>query len=344
MSEPSTSLPQRANAPMSLALPDPEFGLSWRAIGPDDAAILHVLLQRIERADNPPYRTTLEEAHENFAEEWVDPHLNGIIGLDSGGAVRAYGVVTMPPGDSKLVRCYLEGGVDPDWRRRGIGSDVLEWQLGRARQLLAASGKDSAARIMVHVEEGMADSSSMLTERGFRRTRYYTEMRRNLDAPRPEALLAHHLHVVPWSAELDDQVRIAHNDAFLDHEGSTPHTPDTWVEGRTYFAPSWSFLVLDRTTDRAQVAGYLYSGRYEQDWEAVGGSEGYIDILGVRAPWRGQGVGTALVTRALAEFEKDGMQYAGLGVDAPDLTTDFGLFSKLEFEAFRRSIMYSIDI
>ena len=58
--------------------------------------------------------------------------------------------------------------------------------------------------------------------------------------------------------------------------------PETWTDGRTYFVPEWSFLVLDRTTDRAQVAGYLYSGRYEQDWEAIGGSEGYVDYPALR--------------------------------------------------------------
>src|SRR5690625_5160094 len=170
-----------------------------------------------------------------------------------------------------------------------MGSALLDWQIGRAPQLLAGSRKEVLGRILVHVEAGMSDASSMLVDRGFRQIRHYTEMRRDLRLPIPDGPLPRHLELVPWQEELDDQVRIAHNDAFARHDGSEPHTPETWRDGRTYFVPSWSFLVLDRTTDRAQVAGYLYSGRYEQDWEAVGGSEGYIDILGVRQPWRGQG-------------------------------------------------------
>lgn len=344
MSQTPSTLAQRAQPPTVLPMPPGGTGLTWRALDPDDAPRLHELFRRIEVHDDPPYRTTLEEARENFSGEWKDPLNNSLAGFDESQQVRAYGTVVVHPGDTRVVRAFLEGGVDPQWRRRGIGSALLDWQMGRARQLLAASGKDGPGRILVHVEEGMADASSMLTERGFSQIRHYTEMRRDLSEPIPQGPLANQLDLVPWSEELDDQVRLAHNDAFATHDGSEPHTPETWTDGRTYFVPSWSFLVLDRTTDRAQVAGYLYSGRYEQDWEAVGGSEGYIDILGVREPWRGQGIGTALLARALQAYATDGMQYAGLGVDVPALPADFGLFDKLGFEPFRRSTMYAVEI
>lgn len=344
MSDSSLSLAQRAGAPAVLPMPSAEHGLRWRPLEAADAQHLHELFGRIERADNPPYRTTLEEAQENFSGAWKDPANNSLGGFDADGVIRVYGTVVVHPGDTKVVRAFLEGGVDPDYRRRAIGSELLDWQMARARQLLAESGKDVPGRILVHVEEGMADASSMLTERGFRPTRHYIEMRRDLSLPIPEAPLPNHLELQPWTAELDDQVRMAHNDAFAKHDGSEPHTPETWQEGRTYFVPSWSFLVLDRTTDRAQVAGYLYSGRYEQDWVAIGGSEGYVDILGVREPWRGQGIGSALLARALRAYADDGMQYGGLGVDVPAPTADFGLFTKMDFEPFRRSAMYAVEI
>lgn len=344
VSEPLEPLTVRAQAPEVLEPPSADLGLTWRPLAESDTVDLHVLFGRIEEADDPPYRTTMEEARENFRGEWKDPQYNSIGGFDAGQRLRAYGTVTVHPGDVSVIRAFLEGGVDPDLRRRGIGTALLDWQLGRARQLLAATGKDAPGRILVHVENGMADAAEMLTERGFRQTRWYTEMRRDLSKEIPQTKLASHFDVVPWSAELDDQVRLAHNDAFAEHGGSEPHTPETWQDGRTYFAPSWSFLVLDRTTDRAQVAGYLYSGRYEQDWVAVGGSEGYVDILGVRRPWRGQGIGSALMGRALKAYAADGMQYAGLGVDSPDARAGFGLFDKFGFEPFRGSAMYTLDI
>ncbi|WP_418606082.1 GNAT family N-acetyltransferase [Georgenia sp. SUBG003] len=104
-----------------------------------------------------------------------------------------------------------------------------------------------------------------------------------------------------------DAVR-AHNKAFGDQWGSQPHTPETWAEGRTHHVPSWSFVALDRSSDRAQVAGYLMSSRYDQDWPALGWSEGYTEILGVLPDWRGKHVATALLTRAMRAYADDGMQ------------------------------------
>ena len=344
----STPVPEpiaeRARAPRVLVLPPAELGLTWRALGLSDVANLHALFIRIESHDDPPYRTTREEAAENFEGDWKDPLNNSLGGFDGEGNLRAYGTVTVQPGDERAVRAFLEGGVDPGRRRQGIGAAVLDWQVARARQRLAASGKDVPGRIVVYVEDGMDDVVAMLTARAFFPRRWYTEMRRDLRKPLPEVKLGNHLDVVPWSRELDDHVRLAHNEAFADHWGSEPHTPETWSDGRTYFAPTWSFLVLDRTSDRAQVAGYLLSGRYEQDWGSLGWSEGCIDILGVRRQWRGQQVATALLVRAMGAYRADGMEYAGLGVDTDNPTGRFGLYGKLRFEPTRGSTMYTIEL
>ncbi|TDE88938.1 GNAT family N-acetyltransferase [Occultella glacieicola] len=340
----NATLAERARAPRLLTMPSAGSGLTWRPLGTGDVAELHALFERIETHDNPPYRTTLEEAAETFQGEWKDAPNNSLGGFDGEGVLRAYGTVTVQPGDVRSVRAFLEGGVDPLWRRRSIGTAVLRWQVDRSRQVLAASGKDVPGRIVVHVEDGMTDSVRMLQEQGFSPRRWYTEMRRDLGLELPAVKLRSNLDLVPWSAELDDQVRLAHNDSFRDHWGSEPHTVETWQEGRTYFAPTWSFLVLDRTTDRAQVAGYLLSGRYEQDWESLGWTEGYIDILGVRREWRGQRIATALLARAMAAYREDGMEYAGLGIDTEQPTGAFGLYGNLQFEPTRGSTMYTIEV
>ena len=35
-----------------------------------------------------------------------------------------------------LRRVFLGGGVHPEWRRRGIGREVLRWQTARAHEAL----------------------------------------------------------------------------------------------------------------------------------------------------------------------------------------------------------------
>ncbi|WP_156250487.1 GNAT family N-acetyltransferase [Pseudactinotalea terrae] len=343
----TSSLPplrERVDPPARLDPPPAELGLHWRGLELADIPALHVLFHRIEEHDSTPYRTALEETHERYVADWHSEPTNVLGGFDPAGSLVAFAAVALSPTDTHTLRVHIEGGVDPAHRHRGIGTAMLDWELGRARQLLARSDRSVPARLVVHVEEGMPDSVHMLTTRGFQPRRYYTELRRDLALPLPPVVLKRPLEIVPWSAELDEQVRLAHNVAFAEHWVSEPQTAESWAQGRTYFVPEWSFIVLDRTTDRAQVVGYLLSSKYEQDWPSLGWSEGYIDLLGVRPDWRGRGIATALVSQALHAYATSGMQYASLGVDTQEPGEVFGLYSKLEFEPTRGSTMYTIDL
>ena len=332
--------PQPA-APSSRLLPA-GHGLSWRPLTRQDNADLVELLSRIETCDDPPYRTTAEESAETFVAVPSDIGSAKVIGLDDDGVPRAYAILRLrhtPDGG----RALCDGGVDPQWRRQGIGTTLLRWQLSVARELLDDADIPEALAV-VHVEESMGDAQEMLEMTGFTATRWYTEMRRDLSVELPDVELQGHLAVQPWEPALDDAVRRAHNEAFRDQWGAEQHTPETWVQGRTYFAPSWSFVVLDRTSDRARVAGYLISGRYEGDWAAQGWTEGYTEMLGVREEWRGKGVASALLVAAMRAYAADGMEYAGLGVDFSEPSGNFGLFGHLGYEPTRGSLMYTRTI
>ncbi|MEE6274364.1 GNAT family N-acetyltransferase [Georgenia wangjunii] len=340
---PDAQRAQTARPPSPLPAPVGDHGLAWRSLSLADNVALVELLARIEEHDNPPYRTTVEESAENFAQAGNEAAHDMLGGFDADGVMRAFGMVRIRSGEGGLVRALCEGGVDPRWRRRGIGTALLAWQVERARQRVG-DDRDVAARIVVHVEDGMDDAVSLLRRAGFAARRWYTEMRRDLAKEIPQVQLGANLRVEPWQPSLDDAVRRAHNEAFRDQWGAEQHTPETWTQGRTFFAPEWSFVALDRTSDRARVAGYLMSGRYELDWPAQGWTEGYTEVLGVRREWRGKRIATALLTTAMRAYAADGMQYAGLGVDRASRTAPLGLFTHLGYEPTRGSAMYTLEI
>ncbi len=321
-----------------LELPDGhDLRWQWLTLADNDALVS--LLARIEDHDDPPYRTTAEESAETFVPVSADVGTAKVIGMDADGVPRAYAIVRVRP-TAGTNRALCDGGVDPAWRRRGIGTTLLHWQLRAARAILDRGGHGSALSV-VHVEDNMVDAQDMLRLAGFVPTRWYTEMRRDLSLELPDIRPRGKVTVEPWDPALDDAVRRAHNDAFKDQWGAELHTPETWSQGRTYFAPEWSFVALDRTSDRARVAGYLLSGRYEGDWAAQGWTEGYTEILGVREEWRGMRVATALLVAAMRAYAADGMEYAGLGVDSPEPGGDFGLFTQLGYEPTRGSLMFT---
>lgn len=342
--EPTTQpLSVRAQAPLELPHLPQDVGLTWRGLTEADVDAFHALALHLEVADNLLYRSTVDESAERLRTTGEDGE-NIMGGFDAAGALHAFGGVRLAPEDAGSVRVFLDGDVSPAYRRQGIGTALFDWQVARARQLLAASERPVPGRIVANAEENLPDFVHMLVERGFQPRRWYFDLRRDLSRPIPELELDRTFDIVPWSDDLDEQCRLAHNDAFELHWGSEPSTPETWLEDRAFLAPEWSYLVLDKSSDRAKVVGYLLSGRYEQDWPSLGWTEGYIDMLGVRQEWRNRGIATALVAHAMRTYAADGIEYAAVGVDAAAPSKSYGLFSHLGFEAIRSSTMFTIEV
>lgn len=338
-----TTLPLavRAAPPAELPFPAPELGLSWRSATAADAEAVTALRVRAQEADGLPYRASVPETAEELAAPWRDLGRDTLVGLDADGTPRAWAHVDSAPGDQRVVRAFVEGTVDPAWRGRGVGTALVAWSQARARQVLAASGKELPARIATFADDSTPAVAAVYAAAGFRPIRYYSEMRRPLDVPLPEVPQVEGVRVVPWDPRWDDAVRVAHNDVFADHWGSEPRTPEQWAQARSMFAPEWSFVALD-DTDR--VAGYAVSGRYEQDWPAAGFTSGYTELLGVRREWRGRRLAIALLATVMRAYAADGIQYAELDVDTENPSGAHGLYAALGYEVAHSSTMLSIEL
>ncbi|MCK9793357.1 GNAT family N-acetyltransferase [Isoptericola sp. 4D.3] len=360
---------ERAAAPAVL-LPPTAGGLSWRPATRDDAPALLELRNTVAQADREPYRESLPEIVEILEAPWHDLADDTVLGFDADGDLRAYGYVESMPGDTRLVRAFLWGAVHPGRRGEGIGRDLFAWQVGRARQLLAASGKDVPARIAGFIEDDAPTAKVRLYERaGFTPRRYYSDLERDLrdmDArPVPEVQPDDGLRLVPLDDALDEATRLAHNDAFRDHWGSQPMTAAQWRSGRSTYAPEWSFVVLDPTPDvdalladagtdaetaaalragEPLVVGYHVGARYTEDFAVRGYPFGYTEILGVRRAYRGRKVAVALLGAGMRAFAADGMAAAALDVDTQNPSGAHGLYASLGYVKRHGSRLLSIEL
>lgn len=330
----------RAGAPATLDVPPAHLELRWRPLQESDAAALHALLDAAATADHEPERQSQDEVVEMLTSPLSDIATDSLGGFDDTGVLRAYGMVEVRPGRT-VVRALLRGAVDPGWRGRGIGRAVLAWTEGRGRQRLAATGTDLPARLAVLVEEGARDQRRLYAAAGFSPIRWYTTMRRDLSVALPVAPPPPGVEVVPWTDDLSEPVRLAHNETFADHWGSEPFSVESWNHHDAHFAPAWSFVA--RTSD-GDVAGYVMSGRYPQDWPVLGYSCGFTDVLGVRRPWRGRGLASTLLVDAMRAYKDDGMEYASLRVDTANPTGAVGLYERLGFEPTHGYVLYSVEI
>lgn len=341
---PLAPLAQRAAPPAVLTLPPVHLELTWRPLTRADVPALAALVEAAQVADRTPYRTSEAEVAESLEGDWKNLETDTLGGFDESGELRACAMVEVRPGDARTVRAFLRGTVHPGWRRRGVGRAILRWMEGRGRQMLAASGKDLPARLAVYVDEDATDQRRLYAAAGFSPVRWYTWMRRSLRAPLPSTPVPDGIEIVPWSEELDDAVRLAHNEAFADHWGSEPATPETWRSHRSHHAPGWSFVALDRTRLGVTVAGYLMSSRYDHDFDVIGYTHGYTDLLGVRRPWRGRHLGPALLGRAMTAYRESGMEYATLTVDTANPTGAHGMYTRLGYEPGFGEILYTVEI
>ena len=348
---PGYGIRRAGSSPWPILRPGPRSSLSrelsWRPLGPEDNHELAALIARAEDVDNPPYRTSEQETAEYF----LDPTYSGVAGRDADGVMRAFGLVRLRPAGE--IYASMTGTVDPAVRKRGIGRALLHWQAERARHLVGAEragsvpGKGSTqvpAHVVTTVMEDDKRMQGHLADMGFEPMRWYREVRRFLGDEIPEVDLDGFITIDPWTPEIDDDVRRAYNQAMAETWKAENVTPEDWTAGSAYFAPQWSFVAMDRSGDRARVAGYLRSGRYEQDWEALGWREGYTDVLGVLSDYRHRQIGPALLAAAMRAYAADGMEYAAAGVDTDNPSGAVDLYESLGYVPTRGTILYALDV
>lgn len=322
------------------ALPGPACGLEWRVLNIGDNTELAALFSRIEIVDNPQYRTTAEETGELFRA--ADSIAVGA--FDAGQTLRTFGVARISVTEKHQVACI--GGVDPLYRGQGLGRIVLNWQTNAACALLRPRDLPADARpnVVVHVDSDKTQLIAHLEEMDFVWVRSFVELRASLAKEVELADPGRYLEILPWDPELEDTVRRVSNRITAESWGRLPADMEEWMAGRAFFAPEWSFIARDRSGDRAPVIGFILCSRYEQDWDVLGRTEGYVDFLGVDSGWANTDVADALLTHAMAAMAADGMDCAAAGTAGANDSSALDLFESHGFEVVSGSAMYGKDL
>ena len=202
--------------------------------------------------------------------------------------------------------------VHPAHHGRGIGTEL-------AVALEELVGSRGARRIQSSVAEPDAAGRRLFAELGYDPVRVFREMRIELAAQPerarwPDGLLADEFH-----ADHDAEAfHAAQQEAFADHWEFRPRDFTEWRDFhlvKEKFDPSlWGVV---RAGDEIAAGAICVADRYGGGWVAV---------LFTRRPWRGRGVGRALLQDAFVRFWERGERSVGLSVDADGTLGAFHLY------------------
>lgn len=312
----------------------------WRAIQPEDAARLHALLLERDRFFGVEAAGTLEGMRKELEDTWlIDREQDTLIAVTPEGAAAAFAFIFANPQPTEKRQAYIWAEVHPDHRLPGLRQALTAWAAEQADRRLTALGGELPKSIGATVIDVLAEHIRVYQSLGFEEVRYFYNMRRDLHEPIPEAEMPTGLRLVNYRPEWDRKLQQAFNDSFADHWNFHPVTDEDWqmwFTGGEDFRPDLTYLVLDGD----EIAAFSINGVNPQRNQQRGVQEGWIHQLGTRRGWRKRGLATTLLLASMQAFEKEGLDFAALGVDTQNPTGALKIYERVGFKPFKRMIAF----
>ncbi len=235
------------------------------------------------------------------------------------------------------------GRVHPDFEGLGIGSALLAWAEARARQVLEQVPADARVAFRCGTIDTHTPSNQLLQDFDMSLIRHSYQMRIAMDAAPPEPIWPQGIQVRNYQDGDIKAVYEADDEAFQDHFGYVPEDPEASLARFSHFFledegfdPDLWFLAMDGN----QVAAVCLCRTHS--WEDP--TMGWVSSLGVRRPWRKQGLGLALLQHAFGVYWRRGLKSVGLGVDGLNLTGALRLYERAGMHAYRTYHRYEKEI
>jgi len=311
----------------------------FRALRREDVPALYDLWLLIEQADDRNLVNTLADLQRDFDDPSSVPETDSLAAFTGEGQLVGLARTFQNPQLENEAHCFLRVEVHPTRRGSELEETLLNWAEERGRQrLLLASGPTSRT-LRCGVEDKLTARRAQWERRGFQIVRHFNRMRRDLSEPIPAVQLPVDLALRVYMPELSGAVHAAYNEAFRDHWSFNPATFEEWQQyfvGQSSFRSDLTYVVMAGD----EVAGFSLNNVSVEKNGRHGRSEGWIDELAVRRPWRKRGVATALLCATMHAFKAEGLQEALLGVDTQNLSGALRVYERVGFKPIKRFMQY----
>lgn len=244
--------------------------------------------------------------------------------------------------DDTPVRIWVWGRVHPDYEGNGIGSQLMTWAEERARQSLTRVPDGIQVVLQSGSYNNYHPAKRLLAERGMSQIRSFYTMAIEFDRQPLEPSIPPGLSIRSMTNEKELRAVVrAVEDAFKDHWGHVEQPFEQeyqrwlhFIHNDENYDPSLWFLAVDGD----EIAGVsLCNPKSNMDPQM-----GWVSTLGVRRPWRRQGLGLALLHHSFNELYQRGKARAGLGVDAGSLTGATRLYERAGMKPIQEFDTYEL--
>ena len=235
---------------------------------------------------------------------------------------RLIGYVDADPTRDDPPLWWCDVKVDPDADADEVVAELVAWLEERA----------VAGRLRVWTSEDDARIVGAFDALGFEPIRHSYRMEIELDDELRQPTWPSGISVRTASADDHRPVFDAFIEVWQDTNDPIDETFEEWahwhVERDSYDPTLW-FLA----TSGDELAGFSICRGDPVDPQA-----GYVHLLGVRRPWRRQGLGEALLLRSFAVFRERGLTRGTLGVDASSVTGATRLYERAGMRVYRDTV------
>jgi len=300
-------------------------GYTTRTPAREDAEEVAALISASQIADTGETDMSVEE----LLDDWhpLDLAEEAVAVIAPDGTIAAYADVI----NRSFVTVSVYGYVHPDFREVGIGAYLVAWGERWTRDRMPQAPENARVVVQHYINSANADGQRLLEGSGYTPVRGIYVMETGLDDAPPHPHWPEGISVCTFVPARDERLLFeAVEDAFEDVWGRPRGTFERFV-GMTEtesFDPTLWFLAMDGDEIVGATLCRMLAG------------EGWIDVVGVRRPWRKSGLGLALLRHALAEYYRRGTRKVSLSVDAESITGAPRLYGRAGMRVRESFIMH----